>query len=79
MRADDAVTDQEEKRVIFRARVRRSFDGAHRCLTLARLARLKGDNAQASRWIWVAGLLRASAARWRRKAQGVAPTCGRTG
>lgn len=71
MRADDAVT-QEEKRVIFRARVRRSFDGAYRCLTLARVARLKGDNAQATRWIWVAGLLRASAARWRRKAQGVA-------
>ena len=55
------------------ARVRRVFDGAHRCLTLARVARAKGDTAQAIRWTWVAGLLRASAARWRNKARRIAP------
>ena len=63
----------EELRAIFYARIRDSFAIAHRCLTYARIARQRGDQATLSKWLLSTRVLRTAAARWRKRAQRLAP------
>lgn len=63
----------EELRAIFHARVRDSFAIAHRCLTYARIARQRGDQASLRKWLLSTRVLRTAAAKWRRRAQRIAP------
>lgn len=57
----------------YRARVPGSFANARDCLTFARMARRDGDSVGFREWIWCARVLRMAAAKWRRRAQSIAP------
>lgn len=78
MRADDAVVSEKERRPDFIRRAEEELDRAHRCLTFARIARLKGDCGVVAMWLQQARALRKAAARWRNRARGITSTQGRT-
>jgi hypothetical protein len=63
----------QELREIFRSRVDESFMDARICLARARVARQEGAQDDYTRWMWCVRTLRRAAARWRRRAQKLAP------
>jgi hypothetical protein len=72
MQADDVVAHQT-LRAILRSRVRESFTRAHRCLTYARIARECGDRDKVQEWLESVLVFRTAAARWRKRAEKLAP------
>lgn len=58
---------------IFRLRVRDSFTRARACLRRARQARQEGDMGRLRKLVVCTRILRAAAAGWRERAQGIAP------
>jgi hypothetical protein len=64
---------RRELQRIYRARVPDRFSNARHCLTYARMARRDGDSVGFKEWIWCARVLRMAAARWRKRAEKLAP------
>jgi hypothetical protein len=63
----------QELREIFRSRVGGSFARARICAAYARTAREAGAAEEVGKWVERIRVLRVAAARWRRRAQNIAP------
>ena len=62
-----------ELREIYRSRVHERLRQARNCLARACVARQDGDSAGVLRWLTNAKVLRTAAARWRKRAEKLAP------
>ena len=71
MESNSAI--RRELHRIYRARVPDRFASARDCLTYARMARRDGDSVRLRQWICCARVLRMAAAKWRQRAQSIAP------
>jgi hypothetical protein len=63
----------QELREIFRSRVNERFMDARICLMRARVAHQGGDHAELRKWMRSVRVFRTAAARWRRRAEKLAP------
>ena len=63
----------QELREIFRSRVNERFMDARICLMQARVAHQGGDHAELRKWMHSVRVFRTAAARWRRRAEKLAP------